>query len=94
MTSLATARAVASDPVVRTGYELTARAGAGARFASGFALYDREDGVVAWRAGSVDGFTADLQAWRDGARAVVFLTNTSPADRFLDVGDEILRLAA
>ena len=94
MTSLAAALAVASDPIVRISYEITARAGEGARFAPGYALYDRDDGVVAWRAGSVDGFTADLQARRDRGRAVVFLTNTSPADRFLDVGAELLTLPA
>ncbi|GHO72004.1 hypothetical protein KSC_108960 [Ktedonobacter sp. SOSP1-52] len=81
-----------TDPLVQAALMRTVSAGPKIRFAPGFALVDRPQGMVAWRTGAVEGFTAELHAVIGRSTAVVFLASKSPPEKFGELGAELLAL--
>ncbi len=79
-----------TDPLVQAALMRTVPAGSKIRFAPGFALVDRSQGMVAWRTGAVEGFTAELHAVIGRSTAVVLLASKSPPEKFGELGPELL----
>jgi hypothetical protein len=80
MVALAKLLSAGDDQLIRAALGRTGPAGAGARFACGFALMKIDNREVIWRGGATDGFTTEILADADGSRAVVLLASKSPPD--------------